>query len=524
MKKAWKFLPVAAAVLAVGAIGTAVVSAWGDNSGGRRTYTVAQINNGDLGNKIVFNSIKDDTVASGSLTDERNFVGARDASTGNNGTKNVWQNNEITVEEGKTYIIRLYVHNNSPKGRDAVAKDVTTNFSLGTVVSTEQRVDGYINSSNATPSKYWDDVVFKSNDGRKFYLDYVEGSALLENNGVGKNGGVKLADSIVTSGVKIGYDSLNGEVPGCYSFDNFVTIKVKPVFESSEISKTVRKLTDSKFSEEVKAEIGETVEFQIMYKNLNATQVNNTTITDSLPKGLEYVKNSTKIYNATYPNGASVTSDTITGAGINIGGYKVGANAYIRFQAKVVDNTLACGTNRLINWAKAVNYNGTSTNVNYFAVQDSAEVYVEKSCSTPETHKCEIVSGVYYGKNGNVVDKATYESECTTPKTEHKCEVVSGVYYGKNGNVVDEKTYKSECENPDDPDDPTPTTEHKCEVVKGTYYGIHGDTVDYSTYKAQCEKESLPNTGASTIATGVFGLGSTVTVAGYYLASRKQLK
>jgi len=551
MKKAIKLVTMAAAVVTAGAIGTAIVSAWGDNSGGRRTYTVAQINNGDLGNKIVFNSIKDDSLKDGSIKDERNFVAARDKSTGNNGVNNVWQNNEITVEEGKTYIIRLYVHNNSPKGRDAVAKNVTTNFSLGTVVSTEQRVDGYINSSNATPSKYWDDVVFKSNNGKKFYLDYVEGSALLENNGVGKNGGVKLADSVVTNGVKIGYDSLNGEVPGCYGFDNYVTIEVKPVFESSEISKTVRKLTDKSFSESVKASIGETVEFQIMYKNLNATQVSNTTLNDSLPKGLEYVKNSTKIYNATYPNGATVTSDKLTSEGINIGGYKVGANAYIRFQAKVVDNALVCGTNRLINWAKAVNYVGTSTNVNYFAVQDSAEVYVEKTCETPETYKCEVVNGVYYGKNGNVVTKEVYEKECTTPEThkcevisgvyygkdgnvvtkevydkecttpvvEHKCEVVSGVYYGKNGNVVDEKTYKSECEST-----PTPTDTHKCEVVKGTYYGINGDTVDYDTYKAQCEKSELPNTGASSIATGVAGLGGTVTVAGYYLASRKQLR
>ena len=490
MKKAIKLVTMAAAVVAVGAIGTAVVSAWGDNSGGRRTYTVAEINKGDLGNKIVFNSIKDDTLPKGNIKDERNFVAARDKSTGNNGEDNVWQNNEITVEEGKTYIIRLYVHNNNPKGRDAVAKDVTTNFSLGTVVSTEQRVDGYINSSNATPSKYWDDVVFKSNNGKKFYLDYVEGSALLENSGVAKKGGVKLADSVVTSGVKIGFDSLNGEVPGCYGFANYVTIEVKPVFESSEISKTVRKLTDKSFSEEVKASIGETVEFQIAYKNLNAAQVNNTTLKDSLPKGLEYVKGSTKIYNATYKDGATVTSDTLTTDGINIGGYKVGANAYVRFQAKVVDNALACGTNRLINWAKAVNYVGTSTNVNYFAVQDSAEVYVEKTCDTP--------------------------------KTEHKCEVVSGVYYGKNGNVVTKEVYEKECK---DTPTPTPTpTEHKCEVVKGTYYGINGDSVDYATYKAQCEKPEMPNTGASSIAAGVAGLGGTVTVAGYYLASRKQLR
>ena len=255
MKKAIKLAALSTAIVAAGAVSTAVVSAWGDNTGGRKTYTVEEINKGVLGDTIVFNSIKDDTLPKGNIKDERNFVAARDASTGNHGIDNVWQNNEITVEEGKTYIVRLYAHNNNPKGEAATAKDTAVNFSLGTVVSTEQRVDGYINSSNATPSKYWDDVVFKSADGRKFYLDYVEGSALLENNGVGKNPGVKLNDEVVTSGVKIGYNSLNGEVPGCYGFANYITIEVKPVFENTSIEKKVRKLDDKEFSEQVNAEL-----------------------------------------------------------------------------------------------------------------------------------------------------------------------------------------------------------------------------------------------------------------------------
>ena len=422
MKKAIKIAALSTAVLAAGAVSTAVVSAWGDNAGGRATYTVKQINDGVLGDKIVFNAIKDDTLPKGNLKDERNFVAARDASTGNHGVDNVWQNNEITVEEGKTYIVRLYAHNNNPKGKDAVAKDVAVNFSLGTVVSKEQRVDGYINSSNATPSKYWDDVVFKSADGRKFYLDYVEGSALLENNYVGKKPGVKLSDNVVTSGVKIGSDSLNGEVPGCYDFANYITIEVKPVFENTSIEKKVRKLTDEKFSEEVNAEVGETVEFQIHYKNLNASEVKDVVIRDSLPKNMELVKGSTKLYNTNYPKGATVNNDSIVTDGINIGDYKVNGSAYVRFQATVKDNSLGCGTNRLTNWAKADALVGTSTNVKAFAVQDDADVYVEKKCKEdkPETHKCEIVKGTYYGIKGNEVNYDTYKKECEKkemPKT-----------------------------------------------------------------------------------------------------------
>jgi uncharacterized repeat protein (TIGR01451 family) len=482
MKKAIKLAAISTALVAAGAVSTAIVSAWGDNTGGRKTYTVAEINKGVLGDKIVFNSIKDDTLPKGNIKDERNFVAARDASTGNNGENNVWENNEITVEEGKTYIVRLYVHNNNPKGKDAVAKDVSVNFSLGTVVSNEQRVDGYINSSNATPSKYWDDVVFKSKDGRKFYLDYVEGSALLENKGVGKNPGVKLADNVVTNGAKIGYDALDGNVPGCYDYANYITIEVKPVFENTSIEKTVRKLTDTKFSESVDAKVGETVEYQIHYKNLNASEVKDVIIKDTLPTNMELVKGSTKLYNSNYKNGATVNNDSIITDGINIGNYKVNGSAYIRFQAKVVDKSLACGTNRLINWGKADALVGVSTNVKAFAVQDSADVYVEKECEQPVVHKCEKVDGKFYGKDGNVVDEATYKKECEKPQ------------------------------------------EHKCEIVKGTYYGIKGNVVDYKTYKAECEKPDLPDTGATEIAAGALGLGGVVTAAGYFIASRKQLR
>ena len=412
MKKAIKYAAISSALVAAGAVSTAVVSAWGDNEGGRKTYTVKEINDGVLKDTIVFNSIKDDTLPKGNIKDERNFVAARDASTGNKGEDNVWQNNEITVEEGKTYIVRLYVHNNNPKGENAVAKDVSVNFSLGTVVSKEQRVDGYINSSNAKPSKYWDDVVFKSADGRKFYLDYVEGSALLENNSVGKKPGVKLADNVVNGGTKIGYNALDGNVPGCYQFANYITIEVKPVFENTSIEKKVRKLTDDKFSEEVNAKVGEVVEYQIHYKNNNASEVKDVIIKDSLPTNMELVKGSTKLYNTNYPKGATVNNDSIITDGINIGDYKVNGSAYIRFQAKVVDKNLKCGTNRLINWGKADALVGVSTTVKAFAVQDSADVYVEKECEKEEEHKCEIVKGTYYGIKGNEVDYKTYKKEC----------------------------------------------------------------------------------------------------------------
>ena len=212
---------------------------WADNGGGRRTYTVAEINDGALGNQIVFNSIEDDDStlteeerAQGittPLTDERRFIGIRDAATGNRGKENVWHIGRVEIEEGKTYIVRMYVHNNNPRGLEAVAKDVTAQFALLDMPNNEEKIVGYISSSNAVPSVVRHSILLKSVDGRPFTLKYVEGSALLENN-VYKDG-IKLSDELVGEGIKIGYETMDGNLPGCYQYSCCLTIKVEPVFQ-----------------------------------------------------------------------------------------------------------------------------------------------------------------------------------------------------------------------------------------------------------------------------------------------------
>lgn len=96
------------------------VVGWGDNTGGRRAYTIDEINNGDLGTKIVLNSISD-----GAIGHEFNFVGAR-----RSGDKGYWSGNVIEAEEGEEYRVRIYVHNNNPGSYNAIAKDVSIRFSF----------------------------------------------------------------------------------------------------------------------------------------------------------------------------------------------------------------------------------------------------------------------------------------------------------------------------------------------------------------------------------------------------------
>ena len=371
----------------------AIVSAWGDSDGGRQTYSLQQVNEGALGDKITFNSIsiKDtdydwykqttgNDLPAGTITEEVNYVGARVDDGQNNGAANVWNGNEIEVHNGETYLVRLYVHNNNPGGYDAVAENTKVSFNIPAESSTKVRVNGYIESSNASPAEYVDYVDFKSDQA--FHLEYVYGSALLENNGIGANGGVKLSDDIVKSvsgGVLIGYDALDGKVPGCYEYANYITIKVKAVFDSEyTIDKQVRLKDgeDKTWHDSLEVKVGDKVEYQLTYQNTSDSTQENVVIRDVLPANLQYVAGSTVLYNVNHPNGlTSDTDDLVADNGINIGAYTAGSNAFIRFTAEVVDSSLECGSNTLVNWGRA--------SVGETVLQDHAEVVINKVCEEP---------------------------------------------------------------------------------------------------------------------------------------------
>ena len=378
MNKVYKtILSIAACSIVAGAtIAPSAVNAWGDSNKGRESYTIAQINAGVLGDKITFNSISD-----GKIGDEKNFVGAKLSTD----TGTVWSANEIHVAMGETYTVRIYVHNNSPKGTAKIAENVTASFSLPTTVGTEQTIVGYIDSSNATPARYWDEVKLVAD--QDFFIEYVEGSAKYTN---AKMGTVALPNEVITSGAKLGYDKLDGKIPGCYEYDGVVTIEVKVhALVASKVSKTVRNVTPStttktgftangnKFGETVDAKVGDYVEYQIEYRNLLGERVENVMIRDALPTNMEYVANTTRVYNSNYQDGILIKENTVTTDGINIGNYDANGLAYVRFVAKVVDKELGCGDNVLVNWASAT--------VNSKVVKDDAKVNTNKVCETPTT-------------------------------------------------------------------------------------------------------------------------------------------
>lgn len=405
-----KFL--AAAIVMATVIGAALhpitVFAWGDNSEdgkGRPSYTVEEINDGAIGatpqsdgedyknspnypGQIIFNTISD-----GVIGDEKNFVGTRECTVlpdgrADSATKDtIWNGNNIDVEDGKTYVIRLYVHNSSPNGEDAVAEDTRVSFSIPNEYDMENKriqVNGIIYSSNASPSIYWDYVNFNSDT--PFRLEYIYGSALLNNNktqdeaavgGYLDNAGWKLSDDIVKAasvdGVLIGSDGLDGRVPGGFQYASYITIMVKAVFSPEFTVAAQARMADNDdktWLDSVDAKIGDKVEFRIGYRNTSDRQQDGVAIKDILPTNLKYVDNTMSLKNGNHKNELTITNDDdLFANGLRIGNYGKDTSAYIYFTAEVVDEDLEQGTNILTSWAQA--------GVGDATIQDSVEIRVQ---------------------------------------------------------------------------------------------------------------------------------------------------
>lgn len=349
------------AMIAAAVIIPSALLAWGPT---RDTYTIES-----PADHITFNSITNNP----NIGDERNFVGIRES-----GTNNQWSD-DMTVAKDKEYTVRMYVHNNAAANLNLVAENVTAKFNLPTTTGKSIQVNGFLSASNASPTEVYDHATF--NNSEDFNIAYVSGSLKYENNAFGA-AGTSLSESIFTStGVKLGYDKLDGKIPGCFQYAGYVTFKVKPQFASTSkftMSKMVSKHSANKWVEDYIAQPGEIVDYLIQYKNTGEVQHNDVTVRDTLPAGMTYVAGSTTYGNSKFPSGTKASDNVANGTGINIGSYTAGANAWVIFSATVPanDSLVNCGDNKLINSAKVTTGGGS--------IEDKANVTVVKKC-TPTT-------------------------------------------------------------------------------------------------------------------------------------------
>lgn len=421
-KKQWHLHHKLAWVLSIGAIITTgiaaipsiITKAYGPE---RPTYTIEV-----PADHITFNSITNDP----EIGDERNFVGARDAATGDNGMNNQWKDNEITVEEGHEYIIRVYVHNNAAQNLKLVANNVKAFVNLPTATAKSMDVFGTVSADNATPKEVYDHVTLKSD--KNFNIVPVEGSIKWENNcigsnhptgdcpaGVGGNGPVVINgyDLFTSKGLLLGYSAMDGKIPGCYQYSGYLTFRIKPQFqhtaaigitkavaEHNEIADAVEKFTQTKWHENIIAKPGQVVDFLIDYRNAGDSNNLAVLFRDALPTGFTYVPDSTKyiayrssgdIYGSgNVVNEAGKTDETVynvTTYGLNAStatsGFAPTTNEHsyiLMFSAKVDDNIkLVCGRNTVTNIA----YVSADIDGVRFYNSDTANVTLDGECTPP---------------------------------------------------------------------------------------------------------------------------------------------
>ncbi|GAA4529420.1 hypothetical protein GCM10023192_15890 [Amycolatopsis samaneae] len=166
---------------------------------------------------IGFNSVKNNP----NLGDERAFYGARVE-----GSPNLWSH-KIAVERGKTYRLRIYVHNGSSPA--LTAEDTLLKVNLPTCAGHSIGTAAFLRSRDAFPAEVYDGVTFQANE--TFNLVYVEGSAVLDGNTFGEHGlRVSGGDFFTAKGLPVGTGGLDGKILGGYGNSVYFSFLVRAQF------------------------------------------------------------------------------------------------------------------------------------------------------------------------------------------------------------------------------------------------------------------------------------------------------
>ena len=471
MRRAPKRTSAVLAIVAAVLIIPATLLAWGP---GRATFTTAV-----PASYVTFNSITDNPTQG----DERNFVQVRDAAA-----SNTTYADSIALTAGKEYVVFVYFHNNAASNLNAsgvgIAHGAYVKAQIPALVANNGSAQavGYVGATNANPNQVWDDVTFTNATGGDIALDYVPDSATIHS--FGAVDGQTMSNSIVTTGAPIGYDALNGDLPGCNQYAGYVTFRVKANQPNFTVQKQVRLAGTTTWSKTVAAKAGDTVEYMVQYQNTGTMEQDNVVMKDALPAGISYVNGSTQVKNTTNPNGKTINDDLTTGTGVNIGNYTAASNAYVKFSAKVnSDSTLPCGNSTLVNTATVETANGSK--------QDTANVTVSKTCQPNLINVCELSSNTIVSIKDTDFDSTKYTKDLT------KCAA---------------------------------TSISVCELSSKTIVSIKDTDFDSSKYTKDLTKcaptttpPELPHTGIGTDVSAFLGLGSLIASIGYYVNSRRAI-
>ncbi len=360
---------VVSVLLSVVAIPAAVL-AWGPN---RATFTQA-----NPATYVTFNSITD----APKYGDERNFFRVREVSS------NAAYDDDANLVPGKEYEALIFFHNNASSsfnaGGTGIAHGAYARAEMPAVVkagATNTEAEAFVGATNANPTTVYDYISFQNATDTDISLRMIPGSVKIHSNGAVD--GQVLSDTALfgSNGTPLGFDSLNGVLPGCDHYSGYIDFHFVAVQPNFDFQKDVRVSGTKQWEDSVAANPGATVDYKLTYKNTGQVNQSHVTMKDILPQGVTFLPGKTKLYNGEHPNGKTI-SDEISAGGMDIGNYAPGAVAYLVFSARI-DGTPCTA---LTNTADVETNNGN--------LRDTATVNVGGSCALPTTGPVEVISGL----------------------------------------------------------------------------------------------------------------------------------
>jgi uncharacterized repeat protein (TIGR01451 family)/LPXTG-motif cell wall-anchored protein len=316
----------------------------------------------------------------------------------------------------------MYIHNGAAPGLNGdnfngpgVARNARIQVYLPTATSTQLRSYSYIIADNTNPGWVADSVDFNSSVPVK--MEYVPGSARLANRA--HPNGVQLPDTIVNHNnqfnvnapaAPIGYEQMDGNYPGCFQYDAFVTIKVRINGPGLSINKQVTTPGSTNWGKNLDLTINDpsqtpTVSWLLEYKNTSNVMVTNGVVRDTLPANLKLVPGSVMHFDGNHPQGIPVADNGLFEGGVGVGNIAPGSNGYFRFRTTVTSPFSAqqCGNQRILNVAE-VEASGVAK------VTDNASVTVIKNtnCKKPSGLICKNLSVTLSPANGVLPNKPTF--------------------------------------------------------------------------------------------------------------------
>ena len=429
--------------------------------------------------------------------DERNLTSVSQVGSGN------WTDN-VNAQPGDEVEVHVFVHNNANESTNASGLGISHNTKVEVFlpdgVGSGFDVGGYISADNATPHRVYDTANIRAFN-KDFSIKYVPGSAKIYNNGPWSSG-IPLSDDVIkTGGTPIGYNALNGELPGCFQFSATVTIRVKLVAPKLEFNKQVTTPGSSGWKKEMVVKLGDTDSWLLSFKDTGNDTLKHVVLKDTIPEGLTLVPGSITWFDTAHPNGQVLPDDALSSGGIDLGNYAPAGAGYVRFRTTVDRdfdfNKVAC---KLTNVATArANYVPEISSSASVKVDVNGNGDTSDDCKEQKAFSCDLLNVKSLGNREfrytvkftaqNVTFKsATFNfGDGTTPLTTDKTTV--DYKYAKAG------TFSTKVNVTFDVNGGTETvTSASCAT----------------TISTTTPPRELPDTGAG----GVIGIFSAVTVAG----------